>query len=381
MKSYLWAVTALVLLADTSGCNSVFGISVLTDTQDKSEVEGGGADATVEAPVTVATDASSPDAPEEIVVEVSAPGLADSQPTLEAEASWIIDSGPDETPVEDAGAESLPDAEAGPDPSDHLPRFPILSRAQSPRLWLTADLGLICDQGRVTRWRDLSGNGNDATLKLGQLGPRCQLSTAPHVVNGIDIPFFSAPIDRSNLIDETLDVDLGFLAQNDYTIFVVERRWKDLGFILGTTAPDQTVLNCQDTTDQDEALQFGYVDYGSGNPLSLVIDQTCDGVRATVLPVPVPPPARLGYDTTRFGVSFGHQIWIDGSLLINSENLRVPLKVAQGGAIGRAFVNLASTGLDSRFIGDIAEVIVFDTALVDEDRITMEQYLKAHWGL
>jgi hypothetical protein len=49
-----------------------------------------------------------------------------------------------------------------------------------------------------------------------------------------------------------------------------------------------------------------------------------------------------------------------------------------GGAIGRAL--RTHTG-DDRFIGDIAEIVVFDVALSDPERLQMEAYLKAHWQL
>jgi hypothetical protein len=47
-------------------------------------------------------------------------------------------------------------------------------------------------------------------------------------------------------------------------------------------------------------------------------------------------------------------------------------------AIGRA---LGVTDLDERFIGDIAEIVVFNVGLTDPERLQMEAYFKTHWQL
>jgi hypothetical protein len=83
----------------------------------------------------------------------------------------------------------------------------VRSRLQ---LWLTADVGIMCASGRVTRWADQSGHGRDATLQMGQLGPLCQVTPQVHTANGWSLPYFSAPVSSTapNIVDETLDVDL-----------------------------------------------------------------------------------------------------------------------------------------------------------------------------
>jgi hypothetical protein len=56
-----------------------------------------------------------------------------------------------------------------------------------------------------------------------------------------------------------------------------------------------------------------------------------------------------------------------------------PLSTASDGAIGRALVQTTILGVDPRFRGDIAEVIVYDTALSDSDRAAVDTYLTNRW--
>lgn len=245
----------------------------------------------------------------------------------------------------------------------------------APRLWLTADWGLDCAAGLVDRWTDASGHGDDASLQRGQIGPFCQIAT--HTINGIDVPYFAAP--GAIAVDGTLDVDLSFLAGSAYTIFVVERRWVTVSysahanFLIGTDSPDQSHLS--DCSNVDQALQIGYV-YYSGFP-QFVVDHTCDNLLATVS-VTSDAPEPVSYDTLRFDPTVGRQIYLDG-LQRASDNRQLPIAPAQGGAIGRAYSSTDST--DARFVGDIAEVIVYDAALVDTDRLAVEAYLRKHWML
>jgi hypothetical protein len=249
-----------------------------------------------------------------------------------------------------------------------------LDAADHLRLWLSAARGITCDAGRVERWADRSGNGNDATLALGQLGPRCGLHQSS---TGIDLPYFSAPVDNANFIDETLDVDLSWLVGSEYTIFVVERRWADTGFFIGTTAPDQGSLACGATRDSERALQFGYVTYPG--TLSLAIDHTCDGQQGPVPSTPDPPPGALSLDIARFSAAYGHQLWANGELFVPDGTPGIALRTADGGAIGRSFTTLTSTHIDARFVGDIAEVLVYDAALSNADRASVVSYLEADW--
>lgn len=270
--------------------------------------------------------------------------------------------------------------------SDAAPRPSTVAPAHL-RLWLTADNGVTCTAGRVTRWADHSGNSDDAVLSSGQVGPRCGSTPPLHPVNGIDLPYFAAQAvsdgSLANVVDGTLDVDLGFLTGSDYTIFVVERRWADTqsGAVLGTTVPsgvEDAGLNawCH-PNPRNTALAFGYA-YRNGS-VQLALSQGCTGgIFAAVSSVPTPPPIALSEETFSLDRTRGHEIWSSGTP-VGTDYDPTPLAYSGGGAIGRADFATTGLGLDNRFNGDVAEVIVYDAALQDIDRINVEKYLRTHW--
>jgi hypothetical protein len=275
-------------------------------------------------------------------------------------------------------ADGLGPLDATPDAASDGAPPPLLVAPTHLRLWLTADRGVTCTSGRVVKWADQSGAKDDATLRQNQLGPQCQLSPDPHSINGTDVPYFSAPTSGSNpnVIDETLDVDLGFLAGGYYSLFVVERRTADYDagtgagqeVFLGTTVADETNPTCQANT----ALAFGYVYYYG--PVQLDLEQNCNGTSASVHGV---PPIAIKQDTAVFG-PWGHGVWVNGNLLVVNSSTAA-LSLATKGAIGRGIAATTTGGTDWRFRGDIAEVLVYDTALGDVDRLSVEAYLKNHW--
>jgi hypothetical protein len=347
------ALGSALVLAVSSGCTA-FKVDPPADA-DGSPVSNG--DATLDSSVSE----SAADAP----LDTSAPG--------DAEAG---DAGDGTAPGPDGDVE-------GGDAADGA-GFGLLSLTQlPPRLWLSARRGLTCAGGRVSAWSDLSGNGDDAAPRSGQLGPQCRVG---HLANGYELPYFSDP-QNGNFIDETLDVDLSFLVGTDYSIFVVERRSADKApggpgsFMIGTTEPSSASI-CPAATDM--ALQFGYVYYDLNTGPSLAIDQVCDTQRGSVLPADTSVTAPLVIDVAIVGKNEGKLLWTQGAPLgsYNYPPRSAFLVSANGGAVGRAlFTGQEPYAQDGRFIGDIAEVIVYDSALSNADRDSVEGYLRAAWGL
>jgi hypothetical protein len=340
----------------------------------------GGDDASTDS--TMASDGSTtPDSPDEAGPDADA-GSGDAEHVDAAPA----DAAPD---VDAAPADAGPDVLPGPSAIDpgHL------------RLWLTADRGMGCtavpstDGGvgrRVTYWADQSGHSDDAFLMLGELGPRCEVDGGAHAANGVQLPYFSAP-QTGNVIDETLDVDLSFLTSPAYTVFAVERRWADYSLnspqyqesILGTSEPPaveaQNPQTCATVTpDQIFSLAYRYGD----SALDLEFDQWCgvNIIYSGVSAVPSSPPAPLALDMVRLDPTSGHELWVDGDK-VGTNTMTDPIVYASGGAIGRAFIVTTVSGQDMRFRGDIAEILAYDTALSDVDRVKVEAYLRGHWGL
>ena len=169
---------------------------------------------------------------------------------------------------------------------------------------------------------------------------------------------------------------------SDYTVFVVERRWADAltsqaEFVVGTTLPSVNPV-CSDTSAHDAALAIGYV-YYNGGP-QFVEDQSCSAIFGDSPPAVTAQAVGnlLVEHGVRFDRSQGHQLWMKGTL-VEVNSYTGSILYAQGGAIGRAFLDSYPATSDQRFRGDIAEVIVYDAALSNTDLIAVESYLQAHW--
>jgi hypothetical protein len=269
----------------------------------------------------------------------------------------------------DGGMGSVDSADPGSSPQSIEPDY--------LRLWLRADRGITCTAGRVAMWEDQSGRANNAWPQYGQLGPQCDLPN--HVYNGVALPYFSAP-KTQNIYDETLDVDLNCLVNVEYTLFVVERRWADYPdrstsaeYTVGTTVQGASLANL-DGGCAPGAFQFGYVYDGVGP--QLVLDQGCSRAARMVTRVPSSGPADLTEETGAYSGAWGHGVWIAGSP-VAFVNDQTELMTAYGGAVGRGIV-LDSTW-DTRFRGDIAEIVIYDTSLSSAEMSQVETYLALHW--
>jgi hypothetical protein len=246
------------------------------------------------------------------------------------------------------------------------------------QVWLTADRGVTCVAGEVTAWADQSGK-NRQVVRGSHKGPQC--AVASHALAGLSVPYFSAPGAVAPFNAETLDLDLGFLANADFTIFVVERRWADRTtasgadeWLIGT---DLASTTCPAAGYQ---VNLGYV-YYDGFP-ALNYESQCytpfTGTRGQVPPVASPPPSPGAYDMVRLAqaTAASPTVWQNGVKVNGGGASGGPGKGFGGGSIGRAF----STTTDHRFQGDIAEVVIFDVALTDAEAVEMGTYFKLHWG-
>jgi hypothetical protein len=280
-----------------------------------------------------------------------------------ADASIALDSGPDSAP--DAGI-SLPTVAPA-----HL------------QAWLTADRGVICLLGEVTIWIDQSGKHRDANHGSHK-GPQCPATL--HALAGVNLPYFSAPGTSPPFNDETLDLNLGFLAGTDYTIFVVERRWSDRTpasgkneELIGTDLPNDLSPTCPGAGYQ---INLGYV-YYDGFP-ALNYESFCyapySGTRGQVAPASSLPPSPPVVDMLRLGQGLGASptVWQNGVKINGGGASGGPGSGFVGGAIGRAF---GYTAGDNRFQGEIAEIVIFDAAITDGEAQQMLAYFKAHWNL
>jgi hypothetical protein len=249
------------------------------------------------------------------------------------------------------------------------------------QLWLTADKGVTCASNEVTSWTDQSGKGRDANHG-DHKGPQCPASL--HALAGVNLPYFSAPGSSPPFNDETLDLNLAFLTNTDYTIFVVERRWADRTAasgkneeLIGTDFPTEVSPVCPSAGFQ---INLGYV-YYDGAP-ALGYESICyrpySGTRGAVPSASVQPPSPAVFDMLRLAQTFGTSptVWQNGVKVNAGGASGGPGSGFVGGSIGRAFGYMTN---DNRFQGDIAEIVIFDVALSDSEAQQMGSYFKQHW--
>jgi len=222
------------------------------------------------------------------------------------------------------------------------------------KVWLRAGSGIsAADGGPVLTWSDASGQANDAVWNaanvFGETPPTFDASN-PGAGDKASVRFEGT---------NALELDLTFLAGADYTIFVVNAR-------------DQYGLAnfyiAGDTAAQDQNLVLGYE-----TPEVLRQAHFNRDLDAFVAPYTGTPLWAL--DTFRFSTSEGKNLFQDGVQLAYDTDT-TPLFANTGTTLGhfRAFGSLFW------FVGDLAEVVVYDRALNDEERFRVEAELAGRYG-
>jgi hypothetical protein len=242
-------------------------------------------------------------------------------------------------------------------------------------LWLAADFGVSCIQGHVTAWQDRGTLNQTIAPAGGKSGPQCGVDS----IAGRPALFFDATgTDDTNGV---LKVDLdSILSQNDYTVFVVERRQSDSeGYILGTPAIS---VSCDEIADSE--YRFGYdPDYMPANFLvagPYAADQIQGGCIDPAAPYSAySQSATAAVDVEVFDHTVGHKLAINGTV-VRSNPEKTPIDALSPAYIGRAFNFLALSNRHSRYLGDVAEIVIYNVALSDADRTAVEGYLKQRWN-
>jgi hypothetical protein len=280
-----------------------------------------------------------------------------------------IDSPPDGSPATDSGPACGADCPANVKPTSLV-------------LWISADVGVTCDQSsppRVTGWKDRRAGSTVTLMPVAtKLGPRCDGAT----LNGTPLPYFDGT--TTDIDNGVLQVDLTPLNGSDYTVFVVERRRaSNARFILGTDVPSPLTVPgvCVDENAENPnshaAYRFGYQSAVVFEAGSYTFDPNsfdCNEPSALVSAFST-PQAALEIDLLSQGTK--HSLTI-GSTTNPSDDVD-PMADLMQGYLGRAF-NLPSTS-DSRYLGEVAEVVIYRAALSPSEVTAVSSYLKARWGL
>jgi hypothetical protein len=233
------------------------------------------------------------------------------------------------------------------------------------QLWLRGDRGLDCAGGMVERWRDLSGHERDALPPAGKAGPLC----GAQMLNGHATVFFPHTNGRADA--EHLEVDLTPLAGSPFSIAVVEKRTglRQDGYLVGSQLPFPDDVSCGLSVNRERGLVLGY--NASSFLWASTWGEDCD------LAVSVPPSApKPSIVMMTYQPQVGLSLFRDGTKLGTSPSrgLRSIVK----GFIGRGY-QLGQYPEDTRYSGQIAEIVVFDSALSDVERGALEAYFKATW--
>lgn len=231
----------------------------------------------------------------------------------------------------------------------------------SPSLWLdasdsatlydaTTGGSLVAADGTVARWEDKSGNARHATQAT--LGYRPLRKTA--VQNGKDILRFTSATFNHFVLPNFLSGVAGT------AIYVFKNVSDPPGGEGESGAP---------LTDFGSDSNANHMPWVDGN----IYDDFGSTVRKTVgNPTPSFTSTKL---VSQISVINDWRFYIDGSLFYSTVTNTVGWGTTP--LIGKTFGGSGSYN----FWGDIAEVLVFPTALSDTDRAAVEAYLSAKWGI
>lgn len=212
-------------------------------------------------------------------------------------------------------------------------------------LWLKADAGVLngagsaaSDGDAVATWQDQSGNGNDATQSTGGSRPTYKTS----IVNGLPVLRFNG----FNSLSLTAT-----LAADPCTVLAVFR--PDSSSVLTIVAGDTGGLQYRLDGLQQRLVKTNTADMGFGTGTLSTSAFSSGGVR---------------YSTSASQAN----LRLDGA----SDGDKTPL------SLSNPFQWIGSKATVSEaFSGDIAELLIYPSALSDADRGTTETYLASRYGL
>ncbi len=210
----------------------------------------------------------------------------------------------------------------------------------------------IGQTGTISAWRDINPyttTPNNASQSTSGDRPRYLASA----INGLPAVNFDGSTDF-------LGYDGTSIANSNYSIFVVEQRRNGLDdryFLAGAVGG---------VTNQN--LHFGYRFNNT-----LTIDQWGNN---TDIAVPTFSNLTPRLHALRFGKSIGRNYYLNGQgPLINCVTVACQTPLI-------SYISAQIGGRNSeKYFGDIGEVIIFKKYLTNEERISVEKYLKSKWGI
>jgi hypothetical protein len=226
---------------------------------------------------------------------------------------------------------------------------------ESMQLWLRAAAGVDSDGGAVTRWRDLSGKGADAV--------QAESASRPLLVAGAIGGAPGLVFDGSN---DWLGIGPGFrdFSQGCTAIFVVQpdqpRNWAR--FIdFARSAGNSNVMFYRETTTTN--FRYGNY-YANGSSNILTTGGLLQPATSAVLAVNHLPDGSV-------------KIFHNGSLVAERTGMAVPNTALRT----RNYIGRSNWSSDAYYSGAIAEIILYNRALGDLERETLEADVRAVYGI
>jgi hypothetical protein len=289
------------------------------------------------------------------------------------EASPGADSGDADVSVdanydafEAAGEASAPEeggTEAG---SPSLPAGPSAALL----LWLRADKGVTSTGGAISAWADQSAAGNDATQTIAAGQPSLSTGEGPLPVvtfNGVG-NYLSLPAGFS---DFTAGISAFYVARLYHQTSNHASRLFDFGLALDYSgsygALTDAVVFAQWQPSGAQLVHESNVTATWG-PL-ITADAVVPGT-LTLYELIVAP----GSDPTMGAVT----MYANGTAKGTGTEAMPDIVTRHSNLIGRS--NCSTCG-DTYLAGDIGEVVLYNKALGETDRMTVETYLTSRWGL
>lgn len=254
------------------------------------------------------------------------------------------------------------------------------------QLWLRGDRGVDCVESLTTAWNDQSGHGRNAVpvgLADGgsALPPVCGLA----LINAKPVISFDSAYDANGgyIEDKTLKVDLSFLQDSSFSVAVVHRRTQSryqAGLLTFGKVYDGICVGNDPHTGLFE-LAANYANPTSGERLQYEVESSCNtgyypGVLADTSAelLEYVYSATIGRHVYRNGIALQEQDATDAGVV------GVTSDAGANARIGRAAISPAIP-MDTRYGGEIAEIVGYDEALSASDRTALEAYLKNKWAL
>lgn len=211
-------------------------------------------------------------------------------------------------------------------------------------VWYDAsDSGTIVEtSGRITEWKDKSGNGNDATRDP---SPAPKLTTS--AINGLDVVEFDPPGDSYNIL--ILDSQLSNI---EHIFFVAKKN----------NVNDSSVVLMSNSND------IRGVNFGANSGSNFVVQQLTPTLSTATRNVWHIAEIKTDGTTATLGIDGGRSSAADGDKMIV-------------GRIGFYTNPNSNFARQYSFRGQIGEIVLFSSALTDLDRLKMEGYLAHKWGL